>query len=287
MQAAILDLAAAGVPDPQVDARLLLCAAAGVDRVALITDPDRALDADAGAVFSTYVKRRLAREPVSRILGRRAFWSLDLEVTPAVLDPRPDTETLIAAALAHLGGRRDAPLRILDLGTGSGAILCAMLQACPAARGWAVDRASGACRVARANLVRCRFEARSLVVCGDWGAALGVAGFDLVLSNPPYVETAAIASLDPDVRLYDPRAALDGGVDGLDAYRTIARQAPALLAPGGAVFLEVGASQAGAVAALLEDAGLHGLGIARDLAGIERVVEALMTPLANPALIGS
>ncbi len=274
MLAATRDLAASGVPDPQADARILLCAAAGVDRAVLITDPDRPLGAEAEARFAAHIERRLAREPVSRILGRRAFWSLDLEITPAVLDPRPDTETLVAAALAQLGGRRDTPVRILDLGTGSGAVLCALLWACPAARGWAVDRALGACRVARDNLLRCGFAARSLVVCGDWGAALGAARFDLVLSNPPYVETAAIARLDADVRLYDPHVALDGGVDGLDAYRIIARQAPALLAPGGAVFLEVGAGQAGTVAALLENAGLHGLGITRDLAGIDRVVGA-------------
>jgi release factor glutamine methyltransferase len=263
------------VPDPQADARLLLCAAAEIDRATLITGPDRPLGAEAKALFDRYVARRRAREPVSRILRHREFWSLDLEVTPAVLDPRPDTETLIAAALAHLGTRRGDQLRILDLGAGSGAILCALLQDCPEALGWGVDRSPEACRVARRNLVRCGFAARSLVVCGDWGAALAAARFDLVLSNPPYIETAAIERLDPEVRLHDPHAALDGGWDGLQAYRLIARQAPALVAPGGAIFLEVGAGQAGAVAALLQGVGLQSTGTARDLAGIERVVGAV------------
>ena len=280
-------LADAGVPDPHVDARILLCVAAGIDRATLISDPDRAIEPAAAARFDTYVARRLAREPVSRILGRREFWSLDLEVTSAVLDPRPDTETLVSAALAYLGLRRGDPLRILDLGTGSGAILCATLRDCPMALGWGVDRSPEACRVARDNLARCGFAARGLVLCADWVAALGAARFDLVLSNPPYVETAAIERLDPEVRLHDPHAALDGGSDGLDAYRLLAVQAPALLAPGGALFLEVGAGQAGAVAALLEDAGLHPLGSARDLAGIERVVGASIVPLSDRKPIDS
>lgn len=273
LRAATRALAGANVPEPLTDARILLCAAAGIDRAALVRDPDLMLGGDA-ELFETYLQRRLVREPVSRILGWREFWGLDLEVTPAVLDPRPETETLIGATLDVVGRSLDQHWRILDLGTGSGAILCALLSELPAARGWAVDLSAGACAVARSNLIRHGLATRSLVLQGDWASSLPEQSFDIVVSNPPYIDTSMIDALDADVREHDPRAALDGGADGLAAYRTIAAQIPNLLAPSGHALLEVGAGQAAQVTDLLQRAGLRPVGTSRDLAGIERVVIA-------------
>lgn len=223
----------------------------------------------AAAGLAQLAARRLAREPVHRILGRRAFWTLDLAITPAVLDPRPDTETLVEAALALAGPRR--PARILDLGTGSGALLCALLVEWPEAIGIGVDRSIEACRVARRNAEVCGLGARALIVAGDWGA--GLAGpFDVVVSNPPYIPSDAIRGLDPEVRDHDPALALDGGADGLDAYRAIVPLAARLLGPGGLLAVEVGWTQAADVAELLVRAGLDDVGRRRDLGGRERVV---------------
>ncbi|MBL8587805.1 MAG: HemK family protein methyltransferase, partial [Methylobacteriaceae bacterium] len=190
-----------------------------------------------------------------------------------VLDPRPDTETLVEAALAALGPRRGEPLRLVDFGTGSGAVAAALLAELPAAFAVALDRAPAAARLARDNLRRNGLADRAAVLVGDWDAALA-GGFDLVVSNPPYIPAGDIAGLAPEVRLHDPRLALDGGPDGLDAYRRLAPAAARLLAPGGLVLFEVGAGQAPAVAALLAAAGLSPAAPARDLAGRERVAIA-------------
>ncbi len=272
LRSATRDLARAGIPGSDIDARLLLCAAAGLDRLTLIRDPDRPLSAEAAARFVAFLNRRLAREPVSRILGYREFWGLTLHVTPDVLDPRPDTETLVEAVLATVKGRRSHPWRVLDLGTGSGAILCALLHELPAAQGWAVDRSAAACRVAHRNLASCGLAERSLVVQGDWVAGLAAHSFDLVVSNPPYIETEAIAGLDRDVREHDPLPALDGGADGLAAYRILAADLPRLLVPGGLAGFEIGQGQGAAVSALMSGAGLHELMIYPDLAGTARVI---------------
>ena len=279
LRAATKKLVADGIPDALIDARLLLCAAAGIDRAGLVRDPDLPLGAEPAALFETYLRRRAAREPVSRILGRREFWGLDLMVTPAVLDPRPDTETLVSAVLEIVGRDRGHPWRILDLGTGSGAILCALLSELPAARGWAVDRSFAACGVARHNLLRHGLAGRGLVLQGDWAASLPPQSFDFAVSNPPYIETAVIAGLDRSVRDHDPHAALDGGADGLAAYRAIVQQLPTLLAPAGHALFEVGAGQAGDVAELLQHATLTRLRTHRDLAGVERVVAAHREPV--------
>ncbi|WP_237479517.1 peptide chain release factor N(5)-glutamine methyltransferase [Lichenibacterium dinghuense] len=271
LRAATRALASAGVPDPEVDARILLLAAAGLDRLALILDPGRALPRDATERLDGFVARRAAREPVSRILGRRDFWGLTLRVTPDVLDPRPDTETVVAAVLDALGPRRGEPLRLLDLGTGSGAILCALLSELPRASGWAVDRSAAACAVARGNLDACGLAPRSLVVQGDWAVALA-GGFDTVVSNPPYIESAIIPELDRDVREHDPLAALDGGADGLDCYRVLAADLPRLLAKGGVACFEVGRGQDGDVAGLMRAAGLADVATRADLGGVERAV---------------
>ncbi len=267
-------IAAAEVAHPEVDARILLCAAAGIDRVALVRDPNLPLPPAAALRLDAWIRRRQAREPVSRILGSRDFWGLTLGVTPDVLDPRHDTETLVEAVLDASRARSAEPLRVLDIGTGSGAILCALLTELPRAAGWAVDRSAAACAVARDNLARCGSSARSLVLQGDWAGALPAYAFDLVVSNPPYIATAMIAGLDPEVRRYDPMAALDGGPDGLAAYRILAAEIPRLLAPGGLAAVEVGQGQDRDVVNLMADAGLSPIATRRDLAGIARVILA-------------
>ncbi len=272
LRAATRTLAMAGVPSPEVDARILLLAATGLDRIALIRDPDFLVTSDAAARLAAWLGRRAAREPVSRILGTRDFWGLTLAVTPDVLDPRADTETLVEAVLDGLGDRRGDAMTLVDLGTGSGAILCALLTELPRAMGYAVDRSAGACAVARRNLAAHGLASRSLVLQGDWASALRGSVFDVVVSNPPYIETAVIADLDRDVRDHDPLAALDGGADGLDAYRLLAVDLPRLLARGGLAALEMGQGQGQDVAALLAQAGLGDITHRRDLSGIMRVV---------------
>jgi len=265
-------LARAGIPDPEVDARILLCAAAGVDRLALLRDPDASLPSQAAARLDGWLRRRELREPVSRILGCRDFWGLALRVTRDVLDPRPDTETVVEAVLDRLRGRRAEPVRVLDLGTGTGAILCALLTEMPQATGWAVDRSDAACRIARENLARCGLSARSLVLQGDWAGALAAHNVDVVVCNPPYIETAMIPGLETDVRQYDPLVALDGGPDGLAAYRILVADLPRLLAPGGTAAFEVGQGQDRDVWGLMAGVGLTSIATRRDLSGIVRVV---------------
>jgi release factor glutamine methyltransferase len=263
--------AQAGVEDCLADARLLLCAAAGVTRSDLIRAPDAAVGAATIERLAPMVGRRVRGEPVSRILGRREFWGLPLALSPDVLDPRPDTETLVEAVLSESRQRRRAPLRILDLGVGSGAILCALLTEFPIATGIGVDVSAPAARLARANLAACGLEARARVVVGSWGAALR-GGFDIVVSNPPYVARAAIRGLAREVRDHDPALSLDGGADGLDAYRAIAPALAALLGAGGRFYLEIGAGQAAAVGAILAARGLAAPATYRDLAGFTRIV---------------
>lgn len=258
-----------------LDARILVLEATELDRAALLRDGDEPVGPEAAKRLNRMLARRLAGEPVWRILGRREFWGLEFEITPAVLDPRPDTETLVTAALAALAGRRNASLHILDLGVGSAAILCALLTELPQARGWGIDRSLAACAVAGANVTRLGLGTRALIVNGEWGCALKAAAFDLVVSNPPYIETAVIPTLDMAVRDHDPHAALDGGADGLDCYRVITAELPRLLTRGGVAALEVGAGQAAAVGALLVDAGLSILLAHRDLGGHDRALVAI------------
>jgi release factor glutamine methyltransferase len=267
---------AAGVEDAASDGRRLLCAAADIDNAALIRDPDAALDDDALERLERFAARRTAREPVTRILGTRGFWSLDLDVAPDVLDPRPDSETVVDAALKHLGERQDAPLAVADLGSGSGALLCALLDVFEGATGLAVDLSPAACALSERNLRKCGFGARARVVRGDW-SALDDRRFDLVVSNPPYIPSGDIAGLDPEVRDHDPALALDGGVDGLDAFRSLADALPRLMAPDGLALIEMGWDQAEAVEDLFTSRGFAFLGAERDLAGVPRVV-ALKRP---------
>jgi release factor glutamine methyltransferase len=268
-------LAAAGIDSALSDARLLLMAAFGIDRTGLLSRAAEPLPPDAAARYSAHLARRAAREPVSRILGRREFWSLDFALGPATLDPRPDSETLVEAALAAVPDRpvSDQPLRVLDLGTGTGCLLLAVLHDRAAAFGIGVDRSEAAARTARDNARALGLADRAAFTVGDWATALA-GRFDLVLSNPPYIPDSDIAALEPEVREHDPRLAQSGGADGLDAYRALAAALPGLLAPGGTAVVELGIGQAADVAALFRAVGLDIAGTAHDLAGIPRCVVA-------------
>jgi release factor glutamine methyltransferase len=265
-----------GLDTPDLDARLIVGHALGLDHRALTDRSARPLTPAETERLDAFTARRLAHEPVSRILGTKEFWSLPLRITPAVLVPRPETETVVEAALAVI--ERRPSLRIADLGVGSGAILLALLSELPDALGIGTDRDARALAVARDNAERLRLAARTGFVVCDFGAALG-GRCDLVVSNPPYIPAAEIATLAPDVRDFDPRLALDGGCDGLAAYRAIAADARRLLAPGGWLAVEIGSGQAEAVTALL---ARNGLAVAdaprRDLAGLPRVVVARHNP---------
>jgi len=267
--------ALAGIESGMTDARALIGAALRLSRAQLLAQSDRLLEPREIAAIDALAARRMKREPVSRILGRKEFWSLMLDVTPDVLVPRPDTETLIEAALDYVvrGGLRLEPLRILDIGTGTGALMLALLQELPNARGVATDVSVAALHVARGNAERLKLASRcSFVACN---LADGVQGrFDLIVSNPPYIARGAIALLDPEVRDFDPRLALDGGADGLDAYRAIAASVPPLLAPGGRLIMELGIGQAPPVTALFEAAKFIVLSIRNDLGGIARALIA-------------
>ncbi len=268
----------AGLEDAEADARLLLGHALRLDRTQMFSQADRQLDAREVAAISALAARRLKHEPVSRIIGRKEFWSLTLDVSDAVLVPRPDTETVVEAALEFFGGdRRLAPLRILDIGTGSGALLLALLSELKNATGTATDISPAAIAVARGNAERLGLSPRCHFVVCDIAASV-TGPFDLIVSNPPYIEYSAIATLEPEVRDYDPALALDGGIDGLETYRAIATQAIPLLAPGGRLIVELGAGQEPAVRDLFGKAGLTISGVRADLAGIPRALSACLMP---------
>lgn len=260
-------LAAAGVPDPARDARRLLAAALGVgaDRLTLIADAP--VWPGAAEAFAAMVRERARFRPVAQIVGVRAFWGRDFAVSGAVLDPRPETETLVALALGH-----PAPRRVLDLGTGSGAILVTLLAEWPDTTGVGTDVDPAALAVAAANAERLGVSARAAFREADW--LDGVAGtFDLVVSNPPYIAEAEIAGLAPDVRDWEPRHALTPGPTGLESYRRIAAGLGPVLAPGGRGLFEIGAAQGPAVAGVFTAAGFAVRAVHADLDGRDRVVE--------------
>lgn len=281
-KAATARLQAAGVDNPAIDARLLLEAAGPVSRAEILGDPHRVLTGDAAERLAAFVARRARREPVSLILGRKGFWKLMLKVGPGVLTPRPDTETILDVVLAEFPPER--AFRILDLGVGSGAILLAILAERPLARGLGIDASEDALAVARENAANLGLEGRVALLRGDWTAGLGEAGFDLVVSNPPYIPTAEIETLDPEVRDHEPRLALDGGPDGLAAYRRLAPEILHVLNPGGRFVVEVGAGQAADVEALFREAGAEALSRHRDLADRERVVAGVKKALGKPSV---
>jgi release factor glutamine methyltransferase len=258
----------AGIERPQAEARILLEAAGGRGRGQIIAFPEHAITAAERELFQNLVRRRCAREPISRILGNREFWSLRFAISPATLDPRPDSETLVAAVLARIPDRA-AALSILDLGTGTGCLLLALLSELPRANGVGIDSSDAACETASMNAEALGLSARAEFRIGDWARDIS-AQFDVIISNPPYIESAAIDALAPEVSRYDSRGALDGGPDGLSAYRALIPQAVPRTKPGGLLALEIGAGQGAAVRAIADEAGLTGLGGAQDLAGIER-----------------
>ncbi len=271
----------AGADSPSIDARLLLEAAAGVTRLDILTDPYRVMSPQQARTLEGYVDRRARREPVSRILGRKAFWKIMLSVTPAVLSPRSDTETVVETALAAFP--EAMAFQMLDIGAGSGAILLAVLAERPAARGLGTDISEEALAVARENAANLDLNDRAAFLRTSWADGLADASFDLVVSNPPYIPRGDIAGLDPEVREHDPLLALDGGEDGLDAYRALAPEILRLLRPGGVFAVEIGWDQAEAVSALFRDAGADAVQVVRDLGDRDRVVTGVKNPLGNGA----
>jgi release factor glutamine methyltransferase len=272
MREAALRLSAIGIENPHRDARLLLAHALGIEPVDVLARDSDAIDGAMLAVFEAAIQRRLAGEPVSRIRGWREFYGRRFSVTPDVLDPRPETELLVAFALKHLphGGR------VLDLGTGSGCILVSILAERSDATGVGLDLSSHALHIAAANAQVHGAASRASFVLGDWPFAETFAPFDLVVSNPPYIADSEAPRLARDVLAHDPHLALFGGADGLRDVRAIAALAPRLLKPGGAIAIEIGLGQAGAATTLLDDAGLVASAPLPDLAGIDRVVIARM-----------
>lgn len=265
-------LAAAGFDEPRRRARRLIGAALGLGPSAVFAHPERPLGPAEAAQVAAALARALRHEPPSRIFGVREFWGLEFRLSPETLDPRPETETIVEAVLAWRPDRT-RHYRLLDLGTGSGCLLLALLSEWRAATGVGIDRGTGAASAARGNAAALGLGERARFVVGDWGAALR-GPFDIVVANPPYIPTGAIVGLPPEVREHDPILALDGGEDGLSAYRAIARDLPRLLAPGGLFAAELGAGQDQAAAAILTAAGLAVEGLAPDLAGIRRCIIA-------------
>jgi release factor glutamine methyltransferase len=267
-------LKTAATESAELDARILTGHALGLDLTGLISAAQRLLTPDESARLEQFARRRLAGEPVARIIGEKEFWGLPLQLSSATLVPRPDTETVVELALelVRAGGNLGRALRIADLGTGSGAILLALLSELPAAQGFGTDISEAALHTASANAARAGLSERTTFVACDY--ASGLSGpFDLIVSNPPYVRTADIDGLAIDVRKYDPPTALDGGADGLDAYRALIPQAAGLLAPGAALVVEVGQGQSGPIEALMTAAGLMpAIAPKADLAGIPRAV---------------
>ncbi len=262
--------AAAGIADARLDARLLVAEVLEVTTGRLAAFPETTVSEAQAERLETLAARREKREPLSHVLGRRGFWTLDLSVTADTLAPRPDTETVIEAVLARIPDRT-APLRVLDLGTGTGCILLALLSELPNATGLGIDRSPGALAVAEGNARANGLSDRARFQLGDWTQGLAES-FDVVVSNPPYIPDGDIDGLEPEVARFEPRTALAGGADGLDCYRLLAPQMAALAAPGGVVAFEVGHGQDRAVAALMEQAGLCVATVVADLAGIGRCV---------------
>jgi len=272
-------LKAARIDQPAIDARLMLEAAAGVTRMDILTDPHRQLTVEQARAFDDYLSRREAREPISHILGRKGFWKIMLSVTRDVLTPRPDTETVVEIALAAFP--ETAAFHILDLGVGSGAILLAILAERPGAKGLGVDVSEEALAVARENAANLDLDTRCALLRGDWTAGLAEASYDLVVANPPYIPTNDIETLEPEVRDHEPRLALDGGPDGLDAYRQLAPEILRVLKPGGVFAVEIGHDQSNDVETLFRAAGGFNVTTVKDLADRDRVVTGVKNPLES------
>jgi len=277
-------LSQAGFTEPRRAARRLVASTLDLTPAELLSHSEQVLDEQHTGRVRRALDRMAEHEPLSRIVGRREFWGLEFTLCGDTLDPRPETETVVEAVLRRvLDG--DAPLRFLDLGTGTGCILLALLSEFPAATGFGVDLALGAVMTARRNAAALGLAERAHFLVGDWGTAMS-GKFDVIASNPPYIASAALADLPPEVALYDPCLALDGGADGLGAYRALVVDLARLLQPGAVLVIEVGFSQAPAVAAMLRASGMAIEGCERDLAGIARCVVAGAPARAAQKVVG-
>ncbi|MEH0196887.1 peptide chain release factor N(5)-glutamine methyltransferase [Caulobacter sp. CCNWLY153] len=271
----------AGIDQPAIDARLMLEVAAGVSRTDIITDPYRELTAEQLATLDDYLERRARREPVSHIIGRKGFWKILLSVNKDVLTPRPETEVIVDEVLKAFP--ETMAFNMLDLGVGSGSMLLAILAERPAAKGLGIDISEEALAVARENAANLDLDGRVALMRGDWTTGLGDASFDVVVSNPPYIPTAHIDTLEPEVRDHEPRLALDGGADGLTAYRALAPEILRVLKPGGLFCVEIGFDQSADVEILFKAAGAQNVRTVKDLSTHDRVVTGFKNPLETPA----
>jgi release factor glutamine methyltransferase len=279
-KAAAARLKTGRIDSPSIDARLLLEVAAGCSRTDILTDPYRAVTPDQQAALDGFVERRLRREPVSRILGKKGFWKIMLNVTPDVLSPRPDTEAILDVVLLAYPPNR--AFEMIDLGTGSGAILLATLAERFGARGVGTDISFEALAVAKENATNLELDNRATFLRTEWAAGFGDASFDVVVSNPPYIPSGDIPGLDPEVRDHDPLLALDGGPDGLQAYRELAPEIRRILRPDGLFAVEIGWDQGPQVKALFEAAGFDKVIVVKDLSDRDRVVTNGPDPRTNP-----
>jgi release factor glutamine methyltransferase len=277
-------LTRAGFEEPRRGARRLVSSALDLTPVELLGHPERVLDEHQIDLVRLTLSRMIGREPLSRIFGRREFWGLNFALSADTLDPRPETETVVEAVLRRIPDR-GAPLRFLDLGTGTGCILLALLSEFPAALGFGVDTAPGAAMMARINAAALGLADRAHFLAANWTAAVS-SEFDVIVSNPPYIARSGLADLPQEVVRYDPCGALDGGPDGLGAYRSLGAELPRLLAPGGFFACEVGLHQAPAVAEILRGFGLVINGCDRDLAGVARCVVARSAASAGQKIAG-
>ena len=269
----------AGVPDAMVDARILAAAAFRLSREDMLLEPYRPVDIEAQARFRCMIDQRCAREPVARIIGFREFRSLDFRLGAETLEPRPDSETVVEMAVAY-GRAMPGSVRVLDLGTGTGCLLLSVINELPDATGVGSDIAPGAVETASLNAACLDLADRVRFVRADWTDGID-GSFDLILSNPPYITTAEIADLAPEVAMYDPSSALDGGDDGLDAYRALARQVRGVMSPAGVVVLEIGAGQKDDVTGIFEAGGFVPVGTRTDLGGHVRALSFGVQPLSE------
>lgn len=281
-QSAKARLETAGLAGPVIDARLLVEAAAEATRADIVTDPYRALTPEQEERLADYLARRERRQPVSHILGRKGFWKIMLSVTPDVLTPRPDTEVIVDYVLKKFPDET-APFHILDLGVGSGAIVLSILAERPRAKGLATDISHEALAVARENAAKLGLANQIAFARGNWTEGLADASFDVVVSNPPYIASEVIETLEPEVKDHEPRVALDGGTDGLDAYRRLAPEILRVLKPGGLFAVEIGYDQKDAVEALFNEVGAGDVWTIKDLSTNDRVVVGVKNPLETVA----
>ena len=261
-------LSTANIENAAGEARLLVAHATGLTRTDLVAQPDKKISPETATLLAALVERRMAREPMSHLIGRRGFWTLEFAVGPAVLDPRPDSETLVEAALDQFPDKLTA-MSVLDLGTGSGCLLLSVLSERPSAWGMGIDLSSDALAVAARNAADAELGGRARFLCGNWGQAIA-GSFDLILCNPPYIQSGEIEGLAPEVANFEPYLALDGGISGYDAYREVGPEIARLLAPDGAAVVEAGAGQMSEIARLFSASALRVQEVRKDLGGIER-----------------